>query len=746
MGLVATFVTPAWADLPAAASVTIPRVERAPTVDQFVAAFTDSSFSSPLARIHDLRQRSPVDGAPVSERTDVYLGYDDRAVYFVFVCFDREVKRIRSRLVGRDKIPDDDDNVAVNIDTFHDRQHAYGFEVNAAGVQLDGLYSESAGWDFSYDMVWSSDARVTPQGYVALLAIPFSALRFTPNNPNGWGLLLFRGIPRKDEDAFWPQVSRSIAGRLVQAGDVRGLEGVSPGGNMQFAPYGSYVNSRSLDLRDPALPHFASERQATGGLDSKFVIHNSVVVDATFHPDFSQVESDQPQETVNRRFEAFFPELRPFFLENASYFSTPLVLVFTRRIADPQAGGRVTGKLGRFSLGALVSDDRSPGEIGPPSSPLHADRALFSVVRLSRDIGRSDNLGMIFTDRTDRMVSNHVGGFDGRFTFARSWVASGQTVTSVTDDRGSRSVGQATELAISRAGRKLNGSLQYDDFGSHFRSDVGFINRLDLQAATHALSYRFRPEGPLLIDWGPDLFAQVLWDHRGLRVGTTYTPKLTFDMALGTSLSLFHNFAGEVLRPGDAAALSANRSYDEDQSGLTFATSAMARCIVSGTFSTGRGVDFAPPAGVAPEPANVLNGNLALSLRVTNALTLDGSYILTRVSDPNVSATHFDEHIARVQGNYQFTRAASLRTIAQYHGLMPNATFTSADLTKRLTADFLFTYLIHPYTAVYVGYTDDRQNIDPALSPTANGVARTRNGLLNDGRQLFMKVSYLIRP
>ena len=167
--------------------------------------------------------------------------------------------------------------------------------------------------------------------------------------------------------------------------------------------------------------------------------------------------------------------------------------------------------------------------------------------------------------------------------------------------------------------------------------------------------------------------------------------------------------------------------------------------MLSGTFSTGRGIDFVPPAGLPPEAANVRNTTTTLSVRLTDAFTLDGSYILTRVRDASADATHFNEQTLRTKWTYQFTRAASMRTIVQYHDLLPNATFTSAAIARQLTADVLFTYLVHPYTALYIGYTDDRQNIDPALLPTLQGLARTRTSLLSDGRQLFMKVSYLIR-
>lgn len=726
-------------------SIVVPRVEQRPTIAQFLRALEDPEFSSPLVRVQGLRQRVPSDGAPVSERTDVYLGYDDHNLYFVFVCFDRKAGLIHSRLVKRDQIPDDDDNVAINLDTFHDRKHAYGFSINSSGVQLDGLFSESDGWDFSYDMVWSSDARLTPKGYIALIAIPFNSLRFPTKGGDGWGLILYRGIPRNNEDAYWPQYSKTIAGRLLQAGVLRGIENVAPSGNMQFVPYGSFLGGRTLDLRDPSLPHFTSQAKPSGGLDSKFILHNSIVIDSTINPDFSQVESDQPQETLNQRFEVFFPELRPFFLENASYFSTPLNLVFTRRIADPQFGARVTGRVGHYALGVLASDDRSPGEVVAPSSRRSGERALFGALRIAQDIGTNSSLGIILTSRTDPQTSNYIGGMDGRFTLARSWVASGQLVASHTDELGHHADGVAYQATVLRSGTKLNYLFRYDDRSPGFRADLGFVNRVDIREVSNTLSYRFRPEGKWLTDWGPDLGTDQIWDHRGVALGAIYTPKLTLDMARGTTLSVFHSFAEETLRPSDFGALLANRTFDEGQTGVTFATSLFARWTASGGISTGRGVNFLPPAGVAPQPALVQSATAALSVRMTRALTLDGSYILTRLRDPRAGAADLNEHIVRAKWNYQFTRAMSLRTILQYHSLLPNAGRVSLGPTKQVTADVLFTYSPHPYAALYVGYTNDLQNIDPALLVVGNGIARTRNSFLNDGRQIFVKASYLFR-
>src|SRR5207237_3477748 len=183
---------------------------------------------------------------------------------------------------------------------------------------------------------------------------------------------------------------------------------ISPRRNMHFIPYVESRTFRSLDTRDPAQPRFDSASfQGKAGLDAKFVFLDSLVLDATINPDFAQVESDEPQNTVNQRFAVFFPEKRPFFMENSNFFEAPLVaigflqprLVFTRRIADPTFGVRLTGKQGPWNLGFLIADDRSPGVIVPDNDPLHGQRAYFAIGRVIRDLGRQSRIGAVFTTR-----------------------------------------------------------------------------------------------------------------------------------------------------------------------------------------------------------------------------------------------------------------------------------------------------------------------------------------------------------
>ena len=336
-----------------------------------------------MVKVTGFTQRNPHDGEGVTEPTDAYLGYDQKNLYVVFVCFD-DPRQVRARLSSREDVYDDD-QVEIMLDTFHDRRRAYAFQTTPLGVQWDAIWTEasreeetSAHFDTSFDTVWDSRGKVTDRGFVVWMAIPFKSLRFPAAKQQEWGIILYRGITRKTEDTFWPRVSYKVEGRLGQAATLYGLEGISPSHNIELIPYGLMRGYRALDTRDPANPYFQkATAQGQPGMDAKFVIHDRFVVDATANPDFSQVESEDPQITVNQRYAVYFPEKRPFFLENEDFFRTPLDLFFTRSIGDPSAGIRLTGKDGPYSFGLMAADDRSPGLAVPDYSSVFRHSFLF---------------------------------------------------------------------------------------------------------------------------------------------------------------------------------------------------------------------------------------------------------------------------------------------------------------------------------------------------------------------------------
>ena len=307
-------------------AVRIPRVDHPPVL----ADYLDRRVEPPGVKVTGFVQREPGDGVPSSLETTAYLSYDAEHLYAVFICKD-DPARVRANLTRREAISGDD-TVGVIVDTYNDGRRAYLFLTNPLGIQLDGVSTEGQDDDYSFDTLWWSDGRLIGDGYMVSIAIPFRSLRFRSEDVQTWRVALARTIPRNNESVFWPYITRRIASVGQQMATLEGIAGASPGRNLQAIPYGSFNTARFLDEDGRRV----EDRTGRIGVDGKAVIKDTVTVDLTVNPDFSQIESDEPQVTINQRFEVFFPEKRPFFIENASYFETPQNIFFSRRIADPE--------------------------------------------------------------------------------------------------------------------------------------------------------------------------------------------------------------------------------------------------------------------------------------------------------------------------------------------------------------------------------------------------------------------------
>jgi hypothetical protein len=729
------------------------------------------AWQGKLAKAERFRQRVPSDGAPVSERTEVYLGYDDKNLYAIYVCFDREPQQVRARLSRREDVFDDD-FVELMLDTFNDHRHSYAFFANPLGVQADALWTEAPGtidqnFDMSFDTVWDSAGKLTDRGYVIWMSIPFRSLRFASSDPQTWGILLARELPRRNEKSFWPQYSSRIQGRLNQAGQATGLEKISPGRNLQLIPYGVFRSFKELDLRDPNDPRY-TQRNAFGqiGLDAKVVLKDKFVLDATVNPDFSQIESDDPQVTVNQRFEVQFPEKRPFFLENSNYFQTPIQLLFTRRIADPKWGVRLTGKDGPWSIGTLVAETESPGEaVTPPSpedpkgNPLFGKHALFAIGRVSRDLGQQSSIGLLYADREAGGFFNRVGSIDGRFKLNQNWLATVQGTYSATinpddpnfnlfDTHGQNQTGSAGSVVLQRDGLKLNYVLDYEDRSPNFRTLTGFDPQPDIRSIDQRLQYTFRPEGKHLISWGPAFEQSLTYDHEGREIFSGYFPSMKMELAGQTFLTVLYAKEMEGLRNQDFSSIKDFQKYVRHTTEFTLDTNYFRLFSVHADYRFGERINYDSPDGVAPFLASRNGANFEVTVRPTRALKIDNTYIFFRLHtcasckmDPVGS---LNNHIIRTRVNYQFNKELSFRFIGEYNAVLANSNFTSVAKTKNFNSDFLITYLVHPSTAIYVGYNSNLENI---LNPphNVNGDLARGGRLVNDGRNFFVKVSYLFR-
>ena len=337
--------------------------------------------------------------------------------HFGFYVHYSDPSLIRAYRVDRDRIMLDD-KMSVYFDTLLDQQRAFVFSVNGYGIQGDSLMGGRGGGfggvprgDPSWDALFDSAGVLVADGWTAEISIPFKSLRYPSRGsgePHTWGFQIARSIGSKNETVVWSPVFRSISGFLTQMGVLQDIVSLSTSRNLEILPTFTGIQVGSLDTTTGV---FADDDVTPeGGLTVKYGIASNLTADLTVNPDFSQIESDRPQIEVNRRFPLFFLELRPFFLEGQEVFSTrgSANLVHTRTIVDPRYGGKLTGKVGKTTLGVLVADDQAPGKRDDPADPAFGQTAQFFVGRVRYDMYTESYIGAIVTDREFMDAYNRV--------------------------------------------------------------------------------------------------------------------------------------------------------------------------------------------------------------------------------------------------------------------------------------------------------------------------------------------------
>jgi hypothetical protein len=717
----------------------IPRVSEPPKLEDYL----DGARREAGVRVTGFRQYQPGDGTPVSQETTAWLSYDDRNLYVVFVCRD-ERGQVRARMSKREDF-EGDDHVVLVLDSFHDHHRAYLFGANPYGIQYDGIYTEGQ-WkdpDSSFDTLWHSQGRLTAEGFAVWMAIPFKSLRFPSASAGTWGLAVGRVIARQNELSVWPYVTTRIGSFVEQLAHLEGLERISPGRNLQFIPYGLFSRARFLDTQAPA---FRKDTEARVGLDTKVVLRDALTVDVALRPDFSQVESDEPQATVNQRYEVFFPEKRPFFIENGGFFETPidvkgfyepaLSLFFSRRIADPEYGVRLTGKMGPWVMGALAMDDRAPGQRLPASHAGHERRAGAGVLRLRRDFSGQSSVGLLVASRDFGETFNRVWSLDARLRLQPNWVASGQLLRSYTREAdGRRRSGPGYLARLDHSGRHLRYFSRHLDLSPDFRAELGFLRRVDVRLTEHSAEYLWRPEGRRVLALGPSVAALVNWDRQG-RVqdwiaGAGFNLELAAQTKLGGAWDEYYELYRGV-------------GFRKNSGGVSFQTDWLKWLGFKAQYLRKNTINYHPAAPLAPFRAISQESQAGCTLRPTARLRFGQTYFHSRLVRPTGSAVIFNNHILRTKVNYQFSRPLSLRAILDYNAVLPNPALVALERHQRFTADVLLTYLVNPGTAFYAGYTDRYDNLEfaPGLPPA---LRRVRAPGLSTGRQFFVKLSYLLR-
>jgi len=469
-------------------------------------------------------QRELREGQPVSERTEVRIVADDEALYIGAWLFDREPGGIVPGEKIRDVSLDNSDYFAIILDTFLDRQNGFVFATTPAGVEYDGQVVKEGegggitvtgqtrqqsgsmgGFNLNWDGSWTVRTSSDSAGWYAEFRIPYSTLRYGSSATQSWGLNLSRGIRRKGEDAYWAFIPRQFnLYRLSRAGT---LEGLKPP-TQRLATITPYILGGSR--RDFATDQRMHGTNEVGG-DAKYGLTQGLTLDLTYNTDFAQVEVDE-QRTNLTRFSLFFPEKRPFFLENAGVFSagTPqaVELFFTRRIGIDtlgtpvpiRGGGRITGRAAGLTIGALeIVTDESAGLGAQPANS-------YSVVRAVRELPSRSRIGVLAVERMATKSSadrNGTFAFDGRVGAGDAWTFDWWGAKTSTPNRAGDDFGYSVRGAFQTA--DWNNNARIVSVGSNLNPEVGFLNRTGGYRFYEIAAMRFvrKPEWKWLKDWNP---------------------------------------------------------------------------------------------------------------------------------------------------------------------------------------------------------------------------------------------------
>lgn len=716
-------------------NLSIPRAKAPPQLRDYVRGVpADAGFA-----IRELTQRSPSDGTPATQATIAYLSYDDTHFYAMFVAKD-DPSLIRARIAKREDF-DGDDYVVLELDTFHDKRRSFIFFVNPYGVQLDSRRTEGLDPDNNFDTQWDSEGELTSDGYVTRLAIPLKSLRFKNADVQTWGVAVGRVISRLNEESFWPPISKKIAGFVPQMASMTIPEKLSAGRNAQLNPFVFLGNSRLLNTDDHSRPAWQQDNKVQAGLDAKWVLGDATAIDLTLKPDFSEVESDEPQIVVGKRYEVLFPEKRPFFLENASFFHTPNPLFFSRRISQPKAGLRVTGRAENWAYGGLLIDDQAAGEDQEKAN------AHIAMARVQNDVTHDMSVGVLATDRrvagerTESAERDSVLSLDGRYQFDENWIFQSQFARSQhqtkVNNRDQQQSGHLNYIEAKHQGKHLEFLAKYLDVSANFATSLAFLPRTDVKQVQQEGKYVWH-----LDDFGHLQRLGAVLNTEAARNQDGQLQDWSANAGMFADFSRNSWLEGFVKRGFENYA---GRDYRKQGWMIDAGTSWWDWLSVFTQVEVMDSINYTPANGVSALMGKGRNVDLTVTFKPHAQWRLEEKVLWNDLRTPaNASGRTslvYRNLMLRSKLSYQHNRFLGLRVIADYHMLDSNPRLSTLTSGKQLNTDFQISYLLNPGTSIIAGYGNRQENL--ALTGNPTHLQRTEDLNLRTGRRAFVKLNYL---
>ncbi len=677
----------------------------------------------------------PGDNVPPQVETELWITYDDHALYVAARAHDPEPAAIRAHLRDRDAAFQDD-FVGVVLDTFDDERRGFEFFVNPLGVQMDLTQNDVTGnEDESWDTIWDSAGRLTAEGYEIEMAIPFSSLRFARGTgPKTWGIDALRVRPRDQRVRIGLNaLPRGRNCYLCYASKLRGFEGITPGRNVELDPT---LTANDVATRPDASVPFTTRDDQQLGLTARWGVTPGTTLSGAINPDFSQVEADAAQLSVNTQFALFFPEKRPFFLEGADIFDTKITAVYTRTIADPDWGIKLTGKSGKSAYGAIVAQDSRtnlliPGSQGSRLGEL-ASPNTSSIVRYRRDLSGSSSVGALVTSREGDGYHNHVLGADALFRWHEgdafrievlgSDTAYPEAVQESLGQSAGTLRGTAMRVAYQHQTEGWMGYLLYNDFSGDFRADLGFIPQADYRTGFGTLErYWYGEAGE---DWWSrfTLGTETTWtyDYAGHPLQRQVAPYVSLS---GPRQSNLHVYLGLGPSYFDGQVFDRNFVLVDGE------IQATPSLFLSLSSRIGQEIDY----------SNTRDGDILrlvpgarLELGRHLRVTLEHDYETLDVAGGRL----YTANLTDLRATYQLNVRTFVRLVTQYFDLERDPalyTFATEAQSSTLFNQLLFSYKVNPQTVLFLGYADDYA-----------GEARSLDQLDQTSRTLFLKLGYAL--
>ena len=675
-----------------------------------------------------------------SQNTSVKIVYDNENIYISFICFDTDISKLRAKISKRDQMFMDD-FVILYLDTYNDAQKAYELMVNPFGIQGDALKT-SNNEDINFDFIWKSAATINDSSWIVEVAIPFSNIRFPSNATQKWKILLGRNYPRESRFIFSPtKFDLNNNCMLCQGIDLVGIENISPSDQYEILPYvqSSQLNSFSTDTEK-----LASEK-IKGRIGGGFKFSNSdFVLGTVINPDFSQIETDAAQISVNSTFALFYPEKRPFFIEGMDLFTSRNMVFNSRSINNPLAAIKLSGKNNNLSYGYLFSDDRNtpftiPGEEESKTNSSDV-KSISQIAKLRYDFGEEQNVALLFTTRSIQKSYNNVAGLDWFFRFNKNYFFGGTYNYSSTQELNDSnlfiklydpntlsakySASSKTEnfdgeflsghLFGSRIGfenKDYEFSLRLREISPLFQSLNGFINQVNKREVHLNQAFKFYPTSGIVDNFSIELNEGVFFNFENKRkelftfIRLEAKLKGQINLMVGAIPVNIENWRNKELKMKPRLMMN-----------VFAAPSSVFSYMISSNYGDAIYRDENPEIGTELS----IGGSVSFKPNSNFSVSINQNY--EELKRKNGNGLYYSGYITRVYNTYNFSEKIFLRLIAQYDGFGKSFSFFP-----------LFTYQANPFTVFYMGTTSDFSQIG------------NLNNYRENTRQYFLKFQYLIK-